>query len=66
VHGKVVQYGAFSEAYQDLVNRRLDAVIHNIVSLSTLVNEKPDVFVLGSGWAISHTPHGPCRKGTRA
>lgn len=58
--GNVVQYGAFSEAYQDLVNRRLDAVIHNIVSLSTLVSEKPDVFVLGqrvgrksyAAWAV--------------
>src|SRR2546426_4618283 len=45
--GQIVQYGAFSEAYQDLVNRRLDAVIHNIVSLSTLVSEKPGVFELG-------------------
>jgi polar amino acid transport system substrate-binding protein len=58
--GKVVQYGAFSEAYQDLVNRRIDAVIHNIVSLSTLVNEKPEVFELGqrvgeksyAAWAV--------------
>ena len=58
--GKVVQYGAFSEAYQDLVNKRLDAVIHNIVSLSTLVSEKPDVFELGqrvgeksyAAWAV--------------
>src|SRR2546422_877880 len=58
--GNVVQYGAFSEAYQDLVNRRLDAVIHNIVSLSTLVSEKPDVFEFGqrvgrksyAAWAV--------------
>ncbi len=58
--GNVVQYGAFSEAYQDLVNRRLDAVIHNIVSLSTLVSEKGEVFELGqrvgrkayAAWAV--------------
>lgn len=58
--GKVVQHGAFSEAYQDLVNKRVDAVIHNIVSLSTLVNEKPNVFELGqrvgdksyAAWAV--------------
>jgi len=58
--GNVVQYGAFSEAYQDLVNKRLDAVIHNIVSLSTLVSEKGDVFELGqrvgrksyAAWAV--------------
>ena len=58
--GNVVQYGAFSEAYQDLVNRRLDAVVHNIVSLSTLVSEKGEVFELGqrvgrkayAAWAV--------------
>jgi polar amino acid transport system substrate-binding protein len=58
--GKVVQYGAFSEAYQDLVNKRIDAVIHNIVSLSTLVGEKPDTFEMGqrvgdksyAAWAV--------------
>jgi len=57
---KVVQYGAFSEAYQDLVNKRIDAVIHNIVSLSTLVGEKPDTFEMGqrvgeksyAAWAV--------------
>jgi polar amino acid transport system substrate-binding protein len=58
--GSIVQYGAFSEAYQDLVNRRLDAVIHNIVSLSTLISEKPQQFELGqrvgkksyAAWAV--------------
>jgi polar amino acid transport system substrate-binding protein len=58
--GNVVQYGAFSEAYQDLVNKRVDAVIHNIVSLSTLISEKPTVFELGqrvgrksyAAWAV--------------
>jgi polar amino acid transport system substrate-binding protein len=45
--GSIVQYGNFSEAYQDLLNRRLDAVIHNIVSLSTLISEKPKQFELG-------------------
>lgn len=58
--GPIVQYGAFSEAYQDLVNKRLDAVIHNIVSLSTLISEKPQQFELGqrvgkksyAAWAV--------------
>lgn len=58
--GNIVQYGAFSEAYQDLANKRLDAVIHNIVSLSTLISEKPDQFELGqrvgqksyAAWAV--------------
>ena len=58
--GPIVQYGSFSEAYQDLINKRLDAVIHNIVSLSTLVSEKPQQFELGqrvgrksyAAWAV--------------
>jgi polar amino acid transport system substrate-binding protein len=58
--GQVVQYGNFSEAYQDLVNKRLDAVINNIVSLSTLTAEKPKQFTLGervgdksyAAWAV--------------
>jgi polar amino acid transport system substrate-binding protein len=58
--GKVAQYGAFSEAYQDLANKRLDAVINNIVSLSTLISEKPGQFELGqrvgkksyAAWAV--------------
>lgn len=58
--GPIVQYGSFSEAYQDLLNKRLDAVIHNIVSLSTLVSEKPQQFELGqrvgrksyAAWAV--------------
>jgi polar amino acid transport system substrate-binding protein len=58
--GQIVQYGAFSEAYQDLANKRLDAVIHNIVSLSTLISEKPEQFELGqrvgkksyAAWAV--------------
>jgi polar amino acid transport system substrate-binding protein len=58
--GSVVQYGNFSEAYQDLLNKRLDAVINNIVSLSTLVAEKPKQFTLGervgdksyAAWAV--------------
>jgi polar amino acid transport system substrate-binding protein len=58
--GQIVQYGNFSEAYQDLVNKRIDAVIHNIVSLSTLTSEKPKQFQLGqrvgqksyAAWAV--------------
>jgi polar amino acid transport system substrate-binding protein len=58
--GQIVQYGNFSEAYLDLINKRLDAVIHNIVSLSTLTAEKPKQFKLGqrvgdksyAAWAV--------------
>lgn len=58
--GQVKQYRGFGEAYQDLLNGRLDAVLHNIVSLSVLVDEKPAIFELGervsrksyAGWAV--------------
>lgn len=58
--GSVKQYRGFAEAYQDLLNQRLDAVLHNIVSLSVLVDEKPAIFELGervsrisyAAWAV--------------
>jgi polar amino acid transport system substrate-binding protein len=58
--GTVKQYRGFAEAYQDLINQKLDAVLHNIVSLSVLVDEKPAIFELGervsrksyAAWAV--------------
>lgn len=58
--GPVRQYGSFAEAYRDLDRQRIDVVIHNIVSLSILVNEKPGIFELGeavvprsyAAWAV--------------
>lgn len=58
--GSVRQYGSFAEAYRDLDSQRIDVVIHNIVSLSILVNEKPGIFELGqavvprsyAAWAV--------------
>lgn len=58
--GQVKQYRGFAEAYQDLLNQRVDAVLHNIVSLSVLVSEKPAIFELGervsrkayAAWAV--------------
>lgn len=58
--GQVKQYRSFAEAYQDLLSGRLDAVLHNIVSLSVLVDEKPAIFELGdrvsrksyAAWAV--------------
>jgi polar amino acid transport system substrate-binding protein len=58
--GTVKQYLSFADAYQDLINQRVDAVLHNIVSLSILVNEKRDIFELGervsrksyAAWAV--------------
>jgi len=56
----VKQYGAFPEAYQDLLNKRIDVVINNIVALKRLVSEKPDLFEIGgqvgpetyASWAV--------------
>lgn len=58
--GTIKKYRNFSEAYQDLLNQRIDAVLHNIVSLSVLVDEKPAIFELGervsrrsyAAWAV--------------
>jgi polar amino acid transport system substrate-binding protein len=58
--GAVRQYRNFTEAYQDLLEQRLDAILHNIVSLSVLVNDKPAIFELGervsrksyAAWAV--------------
>ena len=57
---KPVEYEAFGEAYQDLENGRVDAVVNNVIALSQLVKEKPDVFELGeqvgdklyAGWVV--------------
>ncbi len=58
---QAVEYEAFSEAYQDLENQRLDAVINNVVALAELTNERPETFELGTqvgdkmyaGWVVS-------------
>ena len=58
--GPVKQYRGFAEAYQDLLNQRVDAVLNNLVSLSVLVDEKPAIFELGervgrrsyAAWAV--------------
>jgi polar amino acid transport system substrate-binding protein len=42
--GTIKEYGAFAEAYQDLQNKRVDAVVNNLVALTRLVNEKPDLY----------------------
>lgn len=57
---KALRYGSFDAAYRDLEAGRIDAVIHNIVSLSIFVNEKPGLFAVGeaveprsyAAWAV--------------
>lgn len=56
----VKEYGAFAEAYQDLLNKRVDVVLNNIVALKKLVGEKPDLYEIGvqvgpkvyASWAV--------------
>ena len=45
--GDVKQYASYPEAYQDLVNGRTDYVINTVVTVASLVREKPDVFEMG-------------------
>lgn len=56
----VKEYGAFGEAYQDLLNQRVDVVFNNVVALKRLVGEKPDLYEIGgqvgpkvyAAWAV--------------
>jgi polar amino acid transport system substrate-binding protein len=45
--GEVTQYASYPEAYQDLANGRLDYVLNTVVSVGSLVRDRPDVFALG-------------------
>jgi polar amino acid transport system substrate-binding protein len=45
--GKVVQYRAYAEAYEDLLKHRVDVVINNSDSLSQLVTGTSGLFELG-------------------
>lgn len=59
--GRVVQYASFPEAYQDLANGRLDYVINGVVNLTSLINEHPGRFRIGTAvgaptyaaWAVA-------------
>ena len=49
---RVVQYGSFPEAYQDLANGRVDYVVNGVVNLTSLVKEQPQRFKLGSAVGV--------------
>jgi polar amino acid transport system substrate-binding protein len=63
--GRVVQYGGYQEAYQDLANRRTDYVINSIVNLSTLAKERPDTFELGERVSGRAYHAWPVKKGNK-
>jgi polar amino acid transport system substrate-binding protein len=58
--GNVKTYGAFTEAYQDLKNERVDVVINNIVALTQVVKKYPELYEIGkqigpksyAAWAV--------------
>jgi polar amino acid transport system substrate-binding protein len=58
--GKIVEYQGYPEAYQDVANGRLDAVVNTQISLNSLRKTKPGTFALGApigkptyiAWAI--------------
>jgi polar amino acid transport system substrate-binding protein len=45
--GRVVQYASYPEVYQELANGRLDYAINTVVTVASLVREKPTVFAAG-------------------
>lgn len=45
--GKVVEYASYPEVYQELANGRLDYAINTVVTVASLVREKPNVFAMG-------------------
>jgi len=45
--GRVVQYASYPEVYQELANGRLDYAINTVVTVASLVRERPSVFAVG-------------------
>ena len=64
--GDVKQYASYPEAYQDLVNGRTDYVINTVVTVASLVREKPDVFEMGKPVSSRLTMLGQSRRATRS
>lgn len=63
--GRVVQYSGYPEAYQDLANGRTDYVINSVVTLSTLVRERPETFELGERVSGRAYHAWPVKKGNK-
>ena len=63
--GKIVKYRTYAEAYDDLVRRRVDAVINNRDSLTLLVRRTSDLFELGQTIGPTFTVAWAVRRGNR-
>ena len=61
--GEVVEYQSYPEVYADLANGRLDYAVNSVVSASTMVAERSDVFELGEATAGLGFIAWPVKKG---
>ena len=61
--GEVVEYQSYPEVYADLANGRLDYAINSVVSASTMVAKRADVFELGKPTAGLGFIAWPVKKG---
>jgi polar amino acid transport system substrate-binding protein len=58
--GRVSLYASYPEAYQDLVNGRVDYVLNGVIALSDVIRKRPNDFELGEavvpvayvGWGV--------------
>ncbi len=61
--GEVVEYQSYPEVYADLANGRLDYAVNSVVSASTMVSKRSDVFALGEATAGLGFIAWPVKKG---
>jgi polar amino acid transport system substrate-binding protein len=64
--GRVVEYRTFAEAYEDLVRRRVDAVVNTRESLALLVGRTSGLFELGPSVGPKFDVVWAVRKGNRS
>ena len=62
--GKIVEYQSYPEVYADLANGRLDYAVNSVISASTVVAKRPDVFALGEATAGLGFIAWPVKKGS--
>lgn len=61
--GEVVEYQSYPEVYADLANGRLDYAVNSVVSASTMVAKRSDIFELGEATAGLGFIAWPVKKG---
>ena len=63
--GKVVQYTAYPEAYQDLAVGRVDYVVNGQINLLAVITEKPGTFEMGQAVSGPSYVAWPVKKGNK-